>query len=71
MRYGLPFRLVEPLARDLLPLEPQLDGSHLLWLWQRLVDQYIFWPWYPRARAARVVGGVPLAGLARFLDTAL
>lgn len=48
----------ELLARYLPPLEPQLDGSHLLWLWQRLVDQYIFWPWYRRERAARVVGDI-------------
>ena len=25
--------------------EPRWDGGHLLWLWARLREQYLFWPW--------------------------
>lgn len=27
------------------PIVPRSDGSHLLWLWHRYRDQFIFWPW--------------------------
>lgn len=29
----------------LLPIVPKWDGSHLLWLWYRYREQYVFWPW--------------------------
>jgi pimeloyl-ACP methyl ester carboxylesterase len=29
--------------------EPHWDGSHLPWLWSRLLDQYTFFPWYARS----------------------
>lgn len=27
------------------PIVPRSDGGHLLWLWHRYRDQFIFWPW--------------------------
>jgi pimeloyl-ACP methyl ester carboxylesterase len=27
------------------PFEMRWDGGHLLWLWARLREQYLFWPW--------------------------
>ena len=33
------------------PLEPRWDGSHLLFAWQFLLYQTLFWPWYRTARA--------------------
>lgn len=27
------------------PYEVSWDGAHLLWLWQRYREQYLFWPW--------------------------
>lgn len=27
------------------PFEVRWDGSHLLWLWYRYREQYLFWPW--------------------------
>ncbi|NBU24755.1 MAG: alpha/beta fold hydrolase [Gammaproteobacteria bacterium] len=41
------------------PLLPAWDGSHLAWLWARLREQTIFFPWYRAAAAARLGGGLP------------
>ena len=41
------------------PLLPVWDGSHLAWLWARLREQTLFFPWYRAAAAARLGGGVP------------
>jgi pimeloyl-ACP methyl ester carboxylesterase len=41
------------------PLEPSWDGAHLAWLWARLREQAIFFPWYRPAAANRLGGGVP------------
>lgn len=41
-------------ARYLLPFEPCWDGSHLVWLWSRLREQTIFYPWFSDADADRV-----------------
>lgn len=38
---------------------PSWDGSHLAWLWARLREQVIFFPWYQRTRAARMVYDMP------------
>ncbi len=27
------------------PITPRWDGGHLLWLWHRYREQFIFWPW--------------------------
>lgn len=33
------------LGAYLPPITPRWDGSHLLWLWHRYREQFIFWPW--------------------------
>lgn len=40
--------------RYLEPFVPRWDGSHLAWLWSRLKDQSVFFPWYDRSGAARL-----------------
>ncbi|NBX58438.1 MAG: alpha/beta hydrolase [Gammaproteobacteria bacterium] len=40
-------------------LEPKWDGSHLAWLWARLREQTIFFPWYRKSLAARLDFDVP------------
>ena len=49
----------ELLARYLPPFEPQWDGSHLAWLWARLREQTIFFPWYTKAASTRMQFTVP------------
>jgi pimeloyl-ACP methyl ester carboxylesterase len=39
--------------------EPKWDGSHLTWLWARLREQTIFFPWYAKSLAARMNIDVP------------
>jgi pimeloyl-ACP methyl ester carboxylesterase len=36
------------------PFEPRWDGGHLAWVWSRLRDQSVFFPWFARTAAARV-----------------
>lgn len=38
---------------------PAWDGSHLAWLWSRMREQTIFFPWYAKSLAARLKGNVP------------
>jgi len=38
---------------------PAWDGSHLTWLWARMREQTIFFPWYAKSLAARLRGNVP------------
>ena len=33
---------------------PQWDGSHLSWMWSRLRDQLVFYPWYQRDPLHRI-----------------
>jgi pimeloyl-ACP methyl ester carboxylesterase len=40
--------------RYLEPFVPRWDGGHLAWLWSRLKDQSVFFPWYDRSRDARL-----------------
>lgn len=42
------------LANYLPPFAPTWDGSHLTWLWARLREQVIFFPWYDRRNEARM-----------------
>ena len=60
----------EFLAHYLEPLRPQWDGGHLAWLWSRLRDQTIFFPWYNRTAAARMTRdmGSPAAVARDVLD---
>lgn len=46
-------------ARYLLPLEPSWDGGHLAWVWSRLREQTIFYPWFSDADADRVAFNPP------------
>lgn len=49
----------EIVANYLPPLEPKWDGSHLTWLWSRMREQTIFFPWYRKGRADRLDFDVP------------
>ncbi|MCZ8129973.1 MAG: alpha/beta fold hydrolase [Steroidobacteraceae bacterium] len=46
-------------AHYLPPLEPKWDGSHLTWLWARLREQTIFFPWHRPSLAGRMAIDVP------------
>lgn len=46
-------------ARYLPAFAPAWDGSHLAWLWARMREQTIFFPWYRRTAAARMTYAVP------------
>lgn len=41
------------------PFVPQTDGGHLAWLWTRLRDQALFFPWHRRTTATRLLRPVP------------
>lgn len=41
------------------PFEPQWDGSHLLWLWARLREQSLFFPWNTATKSARMAYPAP------------
>ena len=47
------------LQHYLPPFTPRWDGSHLTWLWARLREQVIFFPWYKKDPAARMSYNVP------------
>jgi len=61
------------ILRDYLPpLVPRWDGGHLAWLWGRMREQTIFFPWHDRRAATRMDFDVPpadrlQAGLLEFL----
>jgi pimeloyl-ACP methyl ester carboxylesterase len=63
----------EAILRGYLPpLEPRWDGSHLAWLWARMREQAIFFPWHVASVATRMEFAVPppdrlQAGLLEFL----
>ncbi len=52
----------EILARYLPAWEPRWDGSHLAWLWARLREQTIFFPWYEKGADHRMAYDVPGPG---------
>lgn len=47
------------LANYLPPLVPSWDGAHLAWLWARLREQSIFFPWHERQAEARLALDMP------------
>ncbi len=59
---GLPFFTQD--ERDLMlekylpPFEPQWDGSHLCWLWPRLTEQQVFFPWHEQDAEHRMLRGI-------------
>jgi pimeloyl-ACP methyl ester carboxylesterase len=42
------------LAEYLPALEPRWDGGHLAWLWARIREQNVFFPWHERSLATRM-----------------
>jgi len=55
---GYPIYTLEESAQRLAtyfpPIDPVWDGSHLIWLWYRYREQFIYWPWntkHPITRA--------------------
>ncbi len=46
-------------ANYLPPFAPSWDGSHLTWLWARMREQTIFFPWYAKTQAERLEFNVP------------
>ena len=44
------------LANYLTEFQPAWDGSHLTWLWARLREQTVFFPWYRPSLATRSQG---------------
>ncbi len=44
----------EFLSRYIEPFTPRFDGGHLAWLWTRIKDQSVFFPWYEHTAAARL-----------------
>ncbi len=46
-------------ARYIEPFTPRFDGGHLAWLWTRIKDQSLFFPWYERNAGARLDLDVP------------
>ena len=49
----------ELLEHYLPPFRPSWDGSHLAWLWARIREQSIFFPWYRKDRASRLGFDLP------------
>jgi pimeloyl-ACP methyl ester carboxylesterase len=47
------------IARYLPPFEPSFDGAHLLWLWARLREQHLYFPWYEDRAACRLGYDLP------------
>lgn len=48
------------MLRDYLPpIVPRWDGGHLAWLWGRMREQTIFFPWHDRRAATRMDFEVP------------
>lgn len=41
------------------PFKSSWDGSHLAWLWARMREQTIFFPWYAKGLANRLYNNVP------------
>ena len=46
-------------ANYLPAYEPKWDGSHLTWLWARMREQLIFFPWYAKTLAERLDYDMP------------
>ena len=50
----------EDIVANYLPLfEPKWDGSHLTWLWSRMREQSIFFPWYRKSIEDRLDFDLP------------
>ncbi|MFO1426484.1 MAG: alpha/beta hydrolase [Steroidobacteraceae bacterium] len=51
--------LVDIEANYLPPFVPRWDGGHLAWLWSRMREQTIFFPWHRKSAAARMHYDLP------------
>ncbi|MGD9597179.1 MAG: alpha/beta fold hydrolase [Steroidobacteraceae bacterium] len=49
----------ELVAEYLPPFAPTWDGAHLAWLWSRMREQVIFFPWYSKDPADRMALTLP------------
>jgi len=49
----------ELVAEYLPPFVPTWDGAHLAWLWSRMREQVIFFPWYRKEPADRMALTLP------------
>lgn len=49
----------ELVAQYLPPFVPSWDGAHLAWLWSRMREQVIFFPWYRKDAADRLDLNLP------------
>ena len=49
----------ELLANYLYVPEPDSHATQLAWLWRRMLDQTIFFPWYKKERSARMTLNAP------------
>jgi pimeloyl-ACP methyl ester carboxylesterase len=47
------------LANYFPPLTVGWDGAHLLWLWHRYREQFLYWPWNTKSATTRASRGVP------------
>jgi pimeloyl-ACP methyl ester carboxylesterase len=46
---------LEEIDREYLPpIVPRWDGAHLTWLWSRMREQTVFFPWFKRSAAGRM-----------------
>ncbi len=55
----------EFLSRYIEPFTSRFDGGHLAWLWTRIKDQSLFFPWYAHTAAARLdLDATPVPALA-------
>lgn len=51
----------ELLANYFVPFVPDWAGTHLAWLWSRLRDQLVYYPWYRRSADVRIEWPMTLA----------
>lgn len=54
-----PETTAEYLANYVQAMPVRWDGSQLIWAWNFLRDQSLFWPWYNRTEQGTRVGGAP------------
>jgi pimeloyl-ACP methyl ester carboxylesterase len=78
---GYPIYTAEESAQRLATYFPPLtlswDGAHMLWLWYRYREQFLYWPWNTKSARTRATRGVPdpahlhagVAEMARTHDT--
>lgn len=78
---GYPIYTLEELSQRLAsyfpPLSVSWEGAHLVWLWYRYREQFIYWPWNTKRAGMRASASIPtprhlhagVAEMARTHDT--